>query len=244
LGKNTVDDLVETALTYVSESASYHPLVVHRQGDRPKALVVLLPDWQGQSPLARDHAGALATHGFAVAIVDLYGNGWSPTDPEEVGPLVQRLIADRAIGVASLTACVAELRRHWDAPVVCLGYSVGGMIALDYARNGPDIAGVVVCSALLKTAVEGTSTTINAPLLVLQGTQDQVSPVATIAELIDEMDAAGNDVRFELYSQTHHAFDNPDAGDDLTSRLVYSPNSAQRAHAAIARFIAEVSDAK
>lgn len=238
-----MDDLVESTLTYASEGTSHRALVVHPQGDEPTALVVLLPDWQGQSPLARDHAGGLAARGWAVAVADLYGDGWSPTDPEQVGPLVQRLIANRAHGVAALADCVAELRRLWDAPVVCLGYSAGGMIALDYARSSPDIAGVVVCSALLKTAVEGTSTTISAPVLVLQGTQDQVSPVTTIAEVIAEMDVAGNDVRFELYTQTHHAFDNPDAGDDPTARLVYSSTSAQRAHAAIARFITEVSTA-
>ncbi|WP_354568464.1 dienelactone hydrolase family protein [Glaciihabitans sp. UYNi722] len=154
------------------------------------------------------------------------------------------MIADRPIGVAALVACVAELRLLWDAPLVCLGYSAGGMVALDYARSGPDVAGIVLCSALLTTAVEGTRTKVDAPVLVLQGTQDQVSPVAMIADVIAEMDAAGNDVRFELYTQTHHAFDNPDAGDDPTSRLVYSSISAQRAHDAIARFITEVSSAK
>jgi hypothetical protein len=54
------------------------------------------------------------------------------------------------------------------------------------------------------------------------------------------MDAAGNDVRFELFSQTHHAFDNPDAGTDPTARLVYSARSAYRDREAIAHFIAEV----
>jgi dienelactone hydrolase len=53
------------------------------------------------------------------------------------------------------------------------------------------------------------------------------------------MDAAGNDVRFELYSQTHHAFDNPEAGTDPTARLVYSSRSAHRARYAIANFISE-----
>lgn len=236
-----MDDLVEFTLTYAAEGTSYSGLMVHPDGDSPRAAVVLLPDWQGQSPLAHDHASRIAARGCVVVVADLYGDGWSPTDPEQVGPLVQRLIADRAIGVAALAACVAELRQRWDVPVICLGYSAGGMVALDYARSGADIAGVVLCSALLKTAVEGTSTSIAAPVLVLQGTQDQVAPVATIADVIAEMDAAGNDVRFELYTQTHHAFDNPSAGDDPTTRLVYSSRSAQRADAAIARFITEVS---
>jgi CYTH domain-containing protein len=60
----------------------------------------------------------------------------------------------------------------------------------------------------------------------------------TIAAVVAEMDSAGNDVRFELYTQTHHAFDNPDAGSDPNARLVYSPTSARRAMAAIAGGVA------
>jgi dienelactone hydrolase len=125
-----------------------------------------------------------------------------------------------------------------DTPVVCLGFSAGGMVALDYGRSGADVAGIILCSALLKTAAPGMDTRIRAPVLVLQGTQDQVSPMATLAEVVAEMDRAGNDVRFELYSQTHHAFDNPEAGTDPNARLVYSPRSAQRARQAIERFLA------
>lgn len=84
------------------------------------------------------------------------------------------------------------------------------------------------------------STRIRVSVLVLQDTQDQVSPMETIAAVIAEMDEAGNDVRFDLYGQTHHAFDNPEAGTDPNARLVYSPNSARRAKHAIARFLAEV----
>lgn len=84
------------------------------------------------------------------------------------------------------------------------------------------------------------NTHIRAPVLVLQGTQDQVAPMETIAAVIAEMDQAGNDVRFELYSQTHHAFDNPEVGTDPNARLVYSPNSARHARAAIASFLTEI----
>jgi len=83
------------------------------------------------------------------------------------------------------------------------------------------------------------NTRIHAPVLVLQGTQDQISPMHEICAVISEMDEAGNDVRFELYSQTHHAFDNPEAGTDPTARLVYSELSTNRARRAIADFISE-----
>jgi dienelactone hydrolase len=208
----------------------------------PVAAIVLLPDWRGQGALARDHADYLTSLGCTVVVADLYGDGFNPDRPEQVGPMVKRLLENRADGVKALAACVTRLREDVapGTPVICLGYSAGGMIALDYARSGAGIAGVVLCSALLKTAAPGSDTRIAAPVLILQGTQDQVSPMETIDAVIAEMDAAGNDARFELFSQTHHAFDNPDAGTDPTARLVYSARSARRARQAIAHFVAEV----
>jgi dienelactone hydrolase len=176
-----------------------------------------------------------------VVIADLYGDGFSPTDPAQVGPMVKRLMDNRGEGVAALSACVDALRERVGTtiPVLCLGYSAGGMVALDYGRSGAEVAGIIVCSALLKTAAPGMSARIAAPVLMLQGTQDQVSPMSTIADLVAEMDAAGNRFQIRLFGQTHHAFDNPDAGTDPTARLVYSAESARLARLAIAEFVAD-----
>jgi dienelactone hydrolase len=219
-------------------------MLLKAAGSQTRAAVVLLPDWRGQSALARDHAGYLLGLGCVVTIADLYGDGFSPDSPDQVGKMVKQLIDNRDQGVAALAACVAQLRQEVPAstPMLCLGYSAGGMVALDYGRSGADIAGIILCSALLKTAAEGMGTRIRAPVLILQGTQDQVSPMDTIATLAAEMDAAGNDVCFSLYSQTHHAFDNPEAGTDPSARLVYSSASARRARDAIAAFLAEVTE--
>ena len=231
----------ETNLRYDSAGKSYVGLLLRTEANL-RAAVVILPDWRGQSALAREHAVHLVGSGCAVVIADLYGDGFSPTSPEQVGPMVQRLVNQRHEGVKALAACVAAFRQEVgeDKPIVCLGFSAGGMIALDYARSGAEISGVILCSALLKTAGEGMKTSIRAPVLFLQGTQDQVSPMAVINDLIEEMDQAGNDARFLLFAQTHHAFDNPEAGTDPAARLVYSPASAARARVAIENFIGEV----
>lgn len=237
----TVADTNGTAMEYIADDQRYVGLLMPAE-NAPVAAVVLLPDWRGQSGLARDHARFLVGLGCTVVIADLYGDGFSPDNPDQVGPMVQRLIEHRQQGVAALAACVERLRQELPSgtPTVCLGYSAGGMVALDFGRSGGDVAGIVLCSALLKTAGEGMSTRISAPVLVLQGTQDEVSPMDTIGAVIAEMDGAANDVRFELYSQTHHGFDNPEVGTDANARLVYSPTSARRARQAIADFVGEV----
>lgn len=237
-----MNNTTETGFDYAVDGKRYHGLILELTDLEPKAAVVLLPDWRGQSPLARDHAKHLAALGCVTVIADLYGDGFSPNNPDQVGPMVKDLVEHRERGVNALVACVARLRQRVSTgtPVLCLGYSAGGMVVLDYARSGADVAGIILCSALLKTAATGMDTRIRPPVLILQGTQDQVSPMETIAAVIAEMDSAGNDVHIELYTQTHHAFDNPEAGSDPNGRLVYSPISARRANAAIAAFVTEV----
>jgi dienelactone hydrolase len=232
---------MESALPYASGETRYSGVLLQNVDREPRCAVVLLPDWQGQSALAREHAQALADTNCAVAIADLYGGGFSPTDPSQVGDMVKRLSENRALGVRALQACIDAVRERLPSgvPVFCLGYSAGGMIALDYGRSGAHVAGIILCSALLKTAEPGSDTRIPAPVLVLQGTQDVVSPMGVVGEVVAEMDAAGNDFRFALYGQTHHGFDNPNAGTDPNARLVYSPGSAKSAHRAIVDFIVE-----
>jgi len=236
-----VSEIESTPFAYEVGRQKYLGAFVAMGGAEPSAAFVLLPDWRGQSPLAHDHARFLVEQGCAVVICDLYGDGFSPTDPSQVGELVKRLIENRARGVEALGACVSALRMRVRAglPIFCLGYSAGGMVALDYGRSGAELSGIIVASALLKTAAPGSSSRINAPVLIMQGTQDQVSPMDVIASVVAEMDAAGNDFRLELYGQSHHAFDNPEVGQDPKARLVYSPAAAARSRRAIAEFLRE-----
>jgi dienelactone hydrolase len=208
-----------------------------------RALAVLLPDWRGRSCLALDHAAHLAGLGCVTLVADLYGDGYSPTDPGEVAPMVQHLLEHRAEGVAALSAAVAALRLAAGAPqlpLLVVAYSAGAVVALDHGRRTQEPAAIVVCSGLLRTAEPGTPTRVPAPILLIQGSRDEVSPMPVIAGLVAEADAAGNDLRLMLLADTHHAFDNPDAGSDPTARLVYSSRSAARARMAIANMVDEI----
>jgi dienelactone hydrolase len=233
-----MSNTTEPEFNYAANDKRYRGLILKSAASKPKAAVVCCPIGADRA----DHAKHLVELGCVTVIADLYGDGFSPDNPDQVGPMVKNLIEHREQGVAALSTCVARLQKEvsTDTPILCLGYSDGGMMALDYARSGADVAGIILCSALLKTAAAGMDTRIRPPVLILQGTQDQVSPMETIAAIIEEMDSAGNDVRFELYTQTHHTFDNPEAGSDPNARLVYSQTSARRTKAAIASFVTEV----
>ena len=157
--------------------------------------------------------------------------------------MVRHLLDNRADGVAALSAAVAAVRRATGAPahpVIVVAFSAGAVPALDHGRRTREPAAIVVCSGLLQTAEPGTPTGIAAPVLLVQGTQDEVSPMPVVDRLVAEADAAGNDLQVMLLSQTHHAYDNPEVGTDPTKRLVYSPTSAARARLAITSMLDEV----
>jgi dienelactone hydrolase len=232
-------------ITYKSAGRTYVGTLVPAT-TTPRALAVLLPDWRGCSALARDHAAHLAELGCPTLVADLYGDGLNPTDPNQVGPMVQYLLDHRTAGVEALSAAVDAARRAVGAPglpVVVVAFSAGAVVALDHGRRTREPNAIVVCSGLLRTAETGTPTEIGAPVLLVQGTQDDVSPMPVLAEIVDEADQVGNDVRLLLLTQTHHAYDNPDAGTDPTARLVYSPRSAARMRRAVACLVDEIASA-
>ncbi|MFI6042115.1 dienelactone hydrolase family protein [Nocardia sp. NPDC051321] len=215
-------------------------LVPRAPGASARGGVMIAPDWRGLSPFMRQEAARLAGDGFDVGVMDLYGDGLFATEESQAGPLIGGLIADRASGVSRMASCLTAFRHATGAaPVVLIGYSIGGMVSLDFARTGADIAGVALCSALLKTAEPGAPTKVSGRVLALHGTRDVVCPMDMVNALSDEMDIAGNDATIVLYTGAHHAFYNPEAGTDPTARLVYSAAADARSRDMIDRFLTQ-----
>jgi dienelactone hydrolase len=224
----------EETLAYEDDAAgqAFRGLYVrHQSGAAPRAGLMVVPDWRGISPFVREQAQEFSHGGYDVAVVDLYGSGLYAQDESQASSLLKGLIDHRASGVARMRACLAAFRnRLGPSPkVIVLGYSVGGMVSLDFGR--------VLCSALLKTAAEGEPSRIGVPVLALHGSMDVVCPGSMVYELTAEMDRASNDFRIVLYGRTHHAFYNPQVGTDPSARLVYSEQSDKASKEEIVRFI-------
>src|ERR1700728_216459 len=80
----SMSNTTETEFEYAANDKHYRGLILKFAASNPRAAVVLLPDWRGQSPLARDHANYLVALGCAAVIADLYGDGFSPDSPDQV----------------------------------------------------------------------------------------------------------------------------------------------------------------
>jgi dienelactone hydrolase len=228
-------------LSYQDGGTTFQGLYFAPQNNAARSGIMIVPDWRGLSPFVQAEAREFANSGHHVVVVDLYGNGLYADHESQASSLIKALIENRASGVSHMKACLDAFRRKAgdSVNVVALAYSIGGMVSLDFGRSGAGLAGIVLCSGLLKTAAQGGPIKIPCPVLVLHGSRDVVSTMASVDDLVAEMDRAGNDFRFVLYGRAHHAFYNPEVGTDESARLVYSEQSDRAARQEIERFIAQ-----
>ena len=113
--------------------------------------------WQDLGTLA-----FLAAQGMHVVAVDMPGFGKSPACAKQPVAVLESLLEQKLPG-----------------PVVLVGPSMGGRIALEFAISNPGrLAGLVVAGAVGVQENQSHLATIDVPTLVVWGADDQVSPLA------------------------------------------------------------------
>ena len=116
----------------------------------------------------------------------------------------------------------------------------GGSTALQLARSGADLAGVVSFHGGLQTGPPGEAAAIRASVLVLTGAADPVVPDSAVTAWEDELRQAP-DVEWQVvtYSGAMHAFSVP--GTDAPEHgSQFQPTAERRSWAAMKGFLAEV----
>ncbi|MET1162555.1 MAG: dienelactone hydrolase family protein [Pseudoxanthomonas sp.] len=208
---------------------------------RPGLLMV--PDWLGVTSAAVDKAKQIARDDYVVLVVDMYGKGVRPKNPTQAMAQVKKLYADRPAMRARMGKALEVLRGNaGKAPVdakkiAALGFCFGGSSALELARSGADIAGVVTFHGGLDTTMPAAKGAVKAPLLILNGADDQgVAP--GIAGFEKEMNEAGADWQFVNFSGAVHCFALENA--NSPPGCMYNERAAKRAYRMMDDFFGEI----
>lgn len=208
---------------------------------RPGILVA--HDWLGEGPFSRSKAEALAKLGYVALAVDLYGKGVRAANADDAGKLAGALKADRPLLRARMRAAMdALLANKMVDPrrVAAIGYCFGGSAALELARSGADVAGVVTFHGGLDTPTPQDAKNIKGKVLILHGADDPFSPLTQVMALNQEMKDAGVDYQIVLYSHAVHSFTNPEAGSDNSKGAAYNAEADRRSWEAMKAFFAEI----
>ncbi|MGE5431327.1 MAG: dienelactone hydrolase family protein [Syntrophomonadaceae bacterium] len=212
-----------------------------QKGKRPAVLIV--HEWWGLNDYPKKRAEQIAKLGYVAFAADIYGKGVVAKTPDEAGKLASQFRNDRTLARKRVTAALEVLKKYdfVDAgKIAAIGYCFGGMVALELARSGADIKGVVGFHTSLDTPRPDDAKNIKGKILICTGANDKSVPPDMRLQFQKEMDNAGIDWQMNIYSGAVHAFTNPNSGNNPSTNLAYNANADRRSWEAMKLFFQEI----
>lgn len=216
-------------------------LACNNSKNEKRPLVLVVHDWSGRNEFACKKAELLAELGYVGFAVDMFGKGVQGNTTEEKSKLIQPFMQDRKKLLQRINAgfeCAKKIENIDLNRIAIIGFCFGGLCALDLARSGADIAGVVSFHGLLQPPAQADKK-ITAKILALCGYKDPMVPPDVVAAFQTEMTSAEVDWQMTIYGQALHAFTNPVAH-DYGLGTVYNDCADKRSWIAMKNFLEEI----
>lgn len=214
---------------YTHDKVDLEGFVAYPEKEK-SGVVILCHAWAGRDPYICEKAEELAKLGFVGFALDMYGKGVLGKSKEENGKLKKPFIEDRQLLQNRVlkgfeTACILPYVDK--EKVAVLGFGFGALCALDLARTGAPLKGVVSTYGHFDPPKNCPQQPIKGKILILHGFNDPVSPVAELFHFQEELDKNKVDWQTYLFGNTYHAFANPLANDPKGG-ILYNPASADQ----------------
>lgn len=225
---------VKQPVSWTIADAKYEGVLVYDdavKSSRPG--LVMVPNWLGVTDAAVKQAVEVAGQKYVVLVADVYGVAGKPKNRDEAGKAAGALKADRALlRTRAQKALEVLLAQAKAAPldvkkVGAIGFCFGGTTALELARSGAAVAGVVSFHGGLSSPTPGDAKAIKGRVLALHGADDPSVPPDEVKAFEDELRAAKVDWQLVAFGNTVHSFTDPDA--NLPGRAQFNPPVARRA---------------
>jgi len=231
-------------IQYKDGDVTLHGFVAYddqASGKRPGVLV--MPEAFGLGPHAKQRAERIAQLGYVALAGDPYGNGLIAKDLQEAmkhaGPLREDPVKFRQRARVALER-LAALPQVDPNRLAAIGFCMGGTFALELARDGAALRGIVSFHGGLETKRPAAAGGIKAKLLVCTGADDPFVPVTQVNAFAEEMTKSGADWQIVSYGGTVHSFTNPDAASAGVPGLAYNKLADQRSWESMTAFFKEI----
>ena len=219
---------------YVAEKTDLH-------GKRPGVLVI--PDWMGVSEPYKKIADKLAEMGYVAVVADIYGKGVRPSNNQEAAAEATKYKTDRKLLRERVLAGLAELMKNPNVDqsrIAAIGYCFGGTTALELARSGAPVLGVVSFHGGLDSPSPADGKNIKGKVLVLHGADDPFVQPKDIAEFQEELRKGNVDWQMVYYGDAVHSFTQQKAGTDKSKGNAYNEKADRRSWEAMRQFFREI----
>lgn len=213
------------------------------KADKPVPGVLVVHQWTGLTDYEKGRCRQLAELGYVAFALDVYGKGVRPANQQEAAKQAGIYKKDRELYRRRLTLGLEQLRATDGVAknhIAAIGYCFGGTGAIELARSGADISGVVSFHGGLDSPQPELGKHIKAKILVCHGADDPFVPANEIEAFKSELNSAGVDWQMIAYSDAVHSFTQPLAGNDNSRGAAYNENADRRSWMAMRSFFDEV----
>jgi len=221
--------------------AGYLARPAQTQGKVPG--VVVVHQWMGLTDHERKVSEDLAKLGYVALAADIYGEGVHPKDAGEAGKLAGTYKGDRALYRRRIAAAIEALKTQKGVDgnrIAVIGFCFGGTGALEAARAGLPVKGVVSFHGGLDVPPGYAPVAISAKVLVCHGAEDPFVPAKDVAAFQGEMRQAKTDYVLVAYAGAVHAFTQREAGNDNTKGAAYNEAAHRRSWQHMKDFFGEI----
>ena len=205
--------------------------------------VLIVHEWWGLNDYPKMRAQQLAELGYVAFAVDMYGDGKVAASNDEAGKLAGGIRGDIPKLRNRINIALAWLKQNPHVnpnKIAAIGYCFGGTVALELARSGADIKGVVIFHGGLNTPNPADTKDVKAKILVCTGGDDKSVQEKDISAFQKEMNDAKVDWQVNIYSGAVHAFTNPKSGNNPAIGVAYNEKADKRSFEAMKQFFHEI----
>lgn len=204
--------------------------------------ILVVHNWLGVGPSVKKTVEKLAAMGYTAMAADIYGKGVRP-DMKTAPELSNKWKNDRPALRKRARAGLDFLSKHKTVDgkrLAATGYCFGGTTALELARSGAPVKGVVSFHGGLDTPDAKDAKNIKGKVLVLHGADDPYVPADEVTAFENEMRNAKVNWELVKYSNAVHSFTDTDAGSDNSKGAAYNAQADKRSWEAMKDFLQEI----
>lgn len=197
---------------------------------KQKPGILILPAWFGINEHSKEVAEKLSKEGHHAFIADIYGEGNYPKNTQDAGKQSAYYKSNPEAYQKRIALALEQLIKSGANAnnIVVIGYCFGGTGALEAARAGMNVKGVVSFHGGLGKDASRKNNSIKPKVLVLHGADDPYVPQKDIESFQKEMNDSKADWQMIYYSGAVHAFTEKEAGNDNTKGAAYNEKADKR----------------
>ena len=175
--------------------------------------VLILPAWKGIDEEAKTAALELEKQGYITFIADIYGEGNIPADNAAASKIAGSYKSDYKAYQHRIELALNELKKQGADvnKIAVIGYCFGGTGALETARAGFPVVGVISIHGGLAKASDRPNQALKTKILVEHPANDKSVSKEDYDNLIKEMNVGNTDWQIITYANSGHTFTNPES---------------------------------